>query len=442
MTDVDICIRNARLRHDSSVPVDITIADGLIAGIGPSLDAAAREEIDAGGNLVTESFVNPHLHLCKVWTLQMMAEDALTSYHAEGMANSLSAIDLASKIKEKYDASWIIPNARRAVALAALHGNLHIRAFADVDRKARLEGVKALLAVREEFRGIVDLQVVAFAQDGLAREPGADRLMEEAMALGADVVGGIPWIEASADDALAHVEFCFDLAEKFGKDVSMLLDDVGDPNMRTLEMMATEAIRRKPYSVLLLDEVEKAHPDVFNVLLQVLDDGRLTDGQGRTVDFRNTVIIMTSNLGSQIIQEYAGEKNYAKMKSAVMEVVQQSFRPEFINRIDDIVVFHPLGTRQIRAIVDIQLLYLRKRLAERNMDLTLDDAARDLLGEAGFDPVYGARPLKRAIQQQIENPLAQKILQGEFVPGDRIRIAAHEGQLTFSRMDERKAGRG
>ena len=204
----------------------------------------------------------------------------------------------------------------------------------------------------------------------------------------------------------------------------------------------TEAVRRRPYSVILLDEVEKAHPDVFNVLLQVLDDGRLTDGQGRTVDFRNTVIIMTSNLGSQIIQEYAGEKNYTKMKSAVMEVVQQSFRPEFINRIDDIVVFHPLGTRQIRAIVDIQLLYLRKRLAERNMDLTLDDGARDLLGEAGFDPVYGARPLKRAIQQQIENPLAQKILQGEFVPGDRIRVAAHDGQLTFAKIDARKAGRG
>ena len=204
----------------------------------------------------------------------------------------------------------------------------------------------------------------------------------------------------------------------------------------------TEAVRRRPYSVILLDEVEKAHPDVFNVLLQVLDDGRLTDGQGRTVDFRNTVIIMTSNLGSQIIQEYAGEKNYTKMKSAVMEVVQQSFRPEFINRIDDIVVFHPLGTRQIRAIVDIQLLYLRKRLAERNMDLTLEDGARDLLGEAGFDPVYGARPLKRAIQQQIENPLAQKILQGEFVPGDRIRVAAHDGQLTFAKIDERKAGRG
>jgi ATP-dependent Clp protease ATP-binding subunit ClpB len=204
----------------------------------------------------------------------------------------------------------------------------------------------------------------------------------------------------------------------------------------------TEAVRRRPYSVILLDEVEKAHQDVFNVLLQVLDDGRLTDGQGRTVDFRNTVIIMTSNLGSQVIQEYSGEKNYAKMKSAVMEIVQQSFRPEFINRIDDIVVFHPLGTQQIRAIVDIQLVYLRKRLQERSMDLTLDDAARDLLGQAGFDPVYGARPLKRAIQQQIENPLAQKILQGEFVPGDRIRISARGGELIFARGDERRAARG
>ncbi len=203
----------------------------------------------------------------------------------------------------------------------------------------------------------------------------------------------------------------------------------------------TEAVRRRPYSVILLDEVEKAHPDVFNVLLQVLDDGRLTDGQGRTVDFRNTVIIMTSNLGSQIIQEYSGEKNYAKMKSAVMEIVQQSFRPEFINRIDDIVVFHPLGTQQIRAIVDIQLLYLRKRLQERNMDVSLDDSARDLLGQAGFDPVYGARPLKRAIQQQIENPLAQKILQGEFVPGDRIRVSAHDGQLSFARAEARRAAR-
>ncbi len=194
----------------------------------------------------------------------------------------------------------------------------------------------------------------------------------------------------------------------------------------------TEAVRRRPYSVLLLDEVEKAHPDVFNVLLQVLDDGRLTDGQGRTVDFRNTVIIMTSNLGSHVIQELAGEANYAKMKSAVMEIVQQHFRPEFINRVDDIVVFHPLGRDQLRSIVDIQLGYLRKRLADRDIELSLDSSALDLLSEAGFDPVYGARPLKRAIQQQVENPLAQRILKGEFGPGSKIRISAADGALSFS----------
>jgi ATP-dependent Clp protease ATP-binding subunit ClpB len=201
----------------------------------------------------------------------------------------------------------------------------------------------------------------------------------------------------------------------------------------------TEAVRRRPYAVILLDEVEKAHPDVFNVLLQVLDDGRLTDGQGRTVDFRNTVIIMTSNLGSQVIQEYAGEKNYSRMRSAVMEIVQQSFRPEFINRIDDIVVFHPLSTEQIRKIVDIQLVYLRKRLQDRNLDIVLDESARDLMGEAGFDPVYGARPLKRAIQQQIENPLAQHILRGDFSPGDTIQVTVRDGRLAFSRSVERAA---
>jgi ATP-dependent Clp protease ATP-binding subunit ClpB len=201
----------------------------------------------------------------------------------------------------------------------------------------------------------------------------------------------------------------------------------------------TEAVRRRPYAVVLLDEVEKAHQDVFNVLLQVLDDGRLTDGQGRTVDFRNTVIIMTSNLGSQVIQEMAGEGNYTRMKSAVMEIVQQHFRPEFINRVDDIVVFHPLGTEQIRSIVEIQLGYLRRRLLDRNMELDLDDKARDLIGEAGFDPVYGARPLKRAIQQQIENPLAQRILRNEFLPGDRIRVTVRGSELVFEKKRDMRA---
>ena len=193
----------------------------------------------------------------------------------------------------------------------------------------------------------------------------------------------------------------------------------------------TEAVRRRPYSVILLDEVEKAHPDVFNVLLQVLDDGRLTDGQGRTVDFRNSVIVMTSNLGSQLIQELAGEENYDAMKNAIMDVVGSHFRPEFVNRIDDLVVFHPLSRDHIRKIVDIQLSYLHDRLADRDIRIHLSDAARDKLADAGFDPVYGARPLKRAIQQQVENPLAQEILRGKFKPGDVIEVSVDDDRLDF-----------
>ncbi|MFB4205253.1 ATP-dependent chaperone ClpB [Arhodomonas sp. KWT2] len=197
----------------------------------------------------------------------------------------------------------------------------------------------------------------------------------------------------------------------------------------------TEHVRRKPYSVILLDEVEKAHPDVFNILLQVLDDGRLTDSHGRTVDFRNTVIVMTSNLGSHLIQEKAAE-DYEGMKSAVMEVVAQQFRPEFINRIDDVVVFHPLDRRQIRRITEVQTAYLDKRLKDREMALVISDAALDRLGEAGFDPVYGARPLKRVIQQRLENPLAQRILAGEYGPGDVIRVDVEGDELTFERARE------
>ncbi|OGT91421.1 MAG: ATP-dependent chaperone ClpB [Gammaproteobacteria bacterium RIFOXYA12_FULL_61_12] len=195
----------------------------------------------------------------------------------------------------------------------------------------------------------------------------------------------------------------------------------------------TEAVRRRPYSVILMDEVEKAHPDVFNVLLQVLDDGRLTDGQGRTVDFKNCVVVMTSNLGSEVIQQMAGEQNYDRMKSAVMEIVGHHFRPEFINRVDESVVFHPLGRDQIRAIAAIQIGYLRKRLQDRDLRLEISNAALDKLGEAGFDPVYGARPLKRAIQQQLENPLAQRLLRGEFGPGDGIRVEVRGGELIFTK---------
>jgi ATP-dependent Clp protease ATP-binding subunit ClpB len=212
----------------------------------------------------------------------------------------------------------------------------------------------------------------------------------------------------------------------------------------------TELVRRKPYSVILMDEIEKAHSDVFNILLQVLDDGRLTDGQGRTVDFRNTVVVMTSNLGSSVIQEMVGdaqgrasvaggttpkatEEDYAAMKAAVMEIVGTHFRPEFINRIDESVVFHPLGREQIRAISIIQIDLLRKRLQDREIELELSEQALDFLGEAGFDPVYGARPLKRAIQHQLENPLAQEILAGTFQAGDVIKVTVDNDTLKFNK---------
>ena len=195
----------------------------------------------------------------------------------------------------------------------------------------------------------------------------------------------------------------------------------------------TEAVRRRPYSVLLLDEVEKAHPDVFNILLQVLDDGRLTDGQGRTVDFRNTVIVMTSNLGSGIIQQYAGEENYDVMKALVMDEVGIHFRPEFINRVDEVVVFHPLAANQIHGIAKVQIELLDKRLQQQDITLDLDESAMELLANTGYDPAYGARPLKRAIQRMIENPLAQQLLQGSFGPGDAIRTRVEEGALVFSK---------
>lgn len=196
----------------------------------------------------------------------------------------------------------------------------------------------------------------------------------------------------------------------------------------------TEAVRRKPYSVVLFDEVEKAHPDVFNILLQVLDDGRLTDSQGRVVDFKNTVIVMTSNLGSSDVRELGDNPSRDDVRNVVMAAVSEHFRPEFINRIDELVVFHALEKAQIRGIADIQLNSLRARLADRDIKLTVDDSAFDQLIEAGFDPVYGARPLKRAIQQQVENNLAQKILAGDFQPGDTIVITADAGQLDFQKL--------
>jgi ATP-dependent Clp protease ATP-binding subunit ClpB len=194
----------------------------------------------------------------------------------------------------------------------------------------------------------------------------------------------------------------------------------------------TEAVRRKPYSVILMDEVEKAHPDVFNVLLQVLDDGRLTDGQGRTVDFRNTVIVMTSNLGSQMIQQMEGD-DYQVVKLAVLAEVKSYFRPEFINRIDEVVVFHALDEKHIASIARIQLQGLEKRLAQMEMKLEISDAALAEIAKAGFDPLYGARPLKRAIQSELENALAREILSGQFAAKDVIRVDARDGVFSFEK---------
>ena len=195
--------------------------------------------------------------------------------------------------------------------------------------------------------------------------------------------------------------------------------------------LPTEAVRRRPYAVVLLDEVEKAHPDVFNILLQVLDDGRLTDGQGRTVDFSNSVVVMTSNLGSDLIQSMVGE-SHDTIRDAVTGVVSTHFRPEFINRIDDAVVFHALGREHIRGILDVQLSYLRARLDELEYGFELTDEVAEKLCEAGYDPVYGARPLKRAIQVYLENPLAEALLKGQFAPGATIQaVLTSAGEMTF-----------
>jgi ATP-dependent Clp protease ATP-binding subunit ClpB len=199
----------------------------------------------------------------------------------------------------------------------------------------------------------------------------------------------------------------------------------------------TEAVRRRPYSVVLFDEIEKAHPDVFNVLLQILDDGRLTDSKGRTVDFKNTVLIMTSNLGSREIQDAGGDE--ARIREAVLEVLRGHFKPEFLNRVDDIVIFHQLSREQIGEIIEVQLERLRRLLAERDVALVLDDSAKQLLSREGYDPTYGARPLKRAIQTLIQNPLATRILRGEILPGQIVRVSADGDRMSFDTSGQQNA---
>lgn len=238
----DILIKNAKLRGKEGL-FSIGIKDGKIEKISKDLNGDAKTVLDAEGKLVTESFVNPHLHLCKVYTFMMMEEEALKDYHGENMGKAMTAIELAALVKAKYDEKWIFPNVKKALNHAVRYGVLHLRGFADVDSKAKLEGVKALLRAKEEFKDVLELQVVAFPQDGVVREKGAFELVEESLKMGADVVGGIPWIEYTEEDEKEHIDKMFELAKKYDKDISMLVDDAGDPTLKTLEMLTLKAIK-------------------------------------------------------------------------------------------------------------------------------------------------------------------------------------------------------
>lgn len=243
---IDLIITNALTRFSPDIAVDIAIHEGKIIGIAKNLSKDyldAKQKIDAKHQLVTESFINGHLHLCKVYTLERAGQKALSNYHKGGMSSALTAIEDAAAFKDQYDATWIIENVRKALDLAIKYGNTHIRAFADVDSKAKLEGIKALLQAKEEYKNKVDLEIVAFPQDGLLHESGAKELVEEALQLGADIVGGIPWIEHTQEEEQEHIDIICNLAEKYDKNISMLLDDVGDAEERTLEMLCKRIIK-------------------------------------------------------------------------------------------------------------------------------------------------------------------------------------------------------
>ena len=242
MSDFELLVKRARLRARGESTFDLGIARGTIQAIEPSLAGTSDTIVEAHGNLVTESFANPHLHLDKVFTLAMLDDQAMQDYHAGSMGKAMSAIERAARVKDNYDRSWVIENVRRALGWAARNGNTHLRAFADVDRKSKLEGVAALLQAREEFRGVVELQVVAFPQDGVVREPGTADLIREAMGMGADLVGGIPWIEYTDADAQRHIDQMVEIAVEHEAGISMLVDDAGDPGLRTLEMLALKTI--------------------------------------------------------------------------------------------------------------------------------------------------------------------------------------------------------
>ncbi|MEM3061550.1 MAG: amidohydrolase family protein, partial [Candidatus Bathyarchaeia archaeon] len=240
--EFDILIKNSRTRVYPEKLVNIGIKDGKIDEISTKANKGIIE-LDAKGNLVTESFANPHLHMCKVYTLHMIGEDALKLYQTPKMGAAMAAIELASMVKEKYNEGLIYENAKKAIMLGLKHGLLHFRAFVDTDTKAKLEGIKALLKLKEEFEKVIDLQVVAFPQDGVVRDPGSEEFVRSAIEMGADIVGGIPWIEYTDEDMHKHIERMFEIAKEYDKDVAMLTDDAGDPNLRTTEMLAVKAIK-------------------------------------------------------------------------------------------------------------------------------------------------------------------------------------------------------
>ena len=241
--EFDLLITNARTRFSPDDLIDIGIKDGRILEIGEIPRIKGIKTLDAGRKLVTESFINGHLHLCKVYTLKMTGDETISSYTSGTMGGAMSAIEQAAKLKEHYNESWIIENVRKAIGLAIRFGNTYIRAFADTDTRAKLEGVKALIRAREEFKEQVEISVVAFPQDGILRDPGAEDYVNKAMEMGADVVGGIPWIEYTEEDSRKHIDKMFAIAKEFDKDISMLVDDAGDPGLRTLEMLAVKTLQ-------------------------------------------------------------------------------------------------------------------------------------------------------------------------------------------------------
>jgi ATP-dependent Clp protease ATP-binding subunit ClpB len=460
---IDEAASSIRLQMDSK-PEDMDRLERRIIQLKLEEQALAKETDEASYKrlerieLEREEAENRYSELDKVWQSEKMAVQGTQSVREE-LEQAKLDLEIARRASDLNRMSELqygrIPELERRLELAAESENVDTQLLKNkvtdseiADVLARwtgipvakmLEGEKEkLLRMEESLRHKVVGQVEAVSAVSNAIRRSRAGLADPNRPIGSFLFLG-PTGVGKTELCKALAEFLFDTPDAVVRiDMSEFMEKhavsrlVGaPPGYVGYEEggYLTEAVRRKPYSVILLDEVEKAHPDVFNILLQVLDDGRLTDGQGRTVDFKNSVVIMTSNLGSDLILDMAEEAKYQSMKSRVMQVVAEQFRPEFINRIDDTVVFHPLGKEQIKAITKIQLLFLRQRLLDKGYKLELSGAALEKLAAAGFDPIYGARPLKRAIQIELENPLANKLLSGELRDNHVIRIDVTEDEL-------------